>query len=127
VELRHHGGHHPPTRAAGDRLQLEVWPRHDHLDLQVVDRPGEPAWTGKTLGIPAIHVYRLRPSEQHPGHTVVRTEESWSGLLARLARAPMGCPLLAGVAALAAGGYLLVAVVFAVMVAVNITLDRVLG
>jgi hypothetical protein len=54
--------------------------------FQVVDEPTELTWTGKTLGIPAIHVYRLRPSERHPGHTVVSTEESWAGLLARLLR-----------------------------------------
>ena len=54
--------------------------------FQVVERPTELAWTGKTMGIPAIHVYRLRPDAQHPGHTVVRTEESWDGLLARLLR-----------------------------------------
>ena len=54
--------------------------------FQLVDRPTELAWTGKTLGIPAIHVYRLRPSDPRLGHTVVWTEESWSGLLARLLR-----------------------------------------
>jgi hypothetical protein len=54
--------------------------------LQVVDRPTELTWTGRTMGIPAIHVYRLRPSEQHSGHTIVSTEESWGGLLARLLR-----------------------------------------
>ena len=54
--------------------------------FQVVDQPRELSWTGKTLGIPAIHVYRLLPSEQRPGHTVVWTEESWGGLLARLLR-----------------------------------------
>ena len=53
--------------------------------FQVVEQPTELTWTGKTLGIPAIHVYRLRPSE-HPGHTILSTEESWSGLLARLLR-----------------------------------------
>jgi Protein of unknown function (DUF2568)/Polyketide cyclase / dehydrase and lipid transport len=35
-------------------------------ELQVVDQPTELTWTGKTMGIPAIHVYRLRPSAQHP-------------------------------------------------------------
>jgi hypothetical protein len=53
--------------------------------FQVVEPPAELTWTGKTMGIPAIHVYRWRPSE-HPGHTIVSTEESWSGLLARLLR-----------------------------------------
>lgn len=56
--------------------------------LQVVERPTELSWTGKTMGIPAIHVYRLRPSDQQPRHTIVRTEESWSGLLSRLLRRP---------------------------------------
>jgi hypothetical protein len=56
--------------------------------LEVVERPTELSWTGKTMGIPAIHVYRLRPSDQRPGHTVVRLEESWSGLLVRLLRRP---------------------------------------
>jgi hypothetical protein len=54
--------------------------------FQVVEQPTELTWTGKTMGIPAIHVYRLRPIPQHPGHTIVSTEESWGGLLARLLR-----------------------------------------
>ena len=39
--------------------------------FQVVQQPTELAWTGKTMGIPAVQVYRLRPSEQPPGHTIV--------------------------------------------------------
>lgn len=54
--------------------------------FQVVEEPTELTWTGRTMGIPAVHVYRLRPSERHPGHTIVTTEESWGGLLARLLR-----------------------------------------
>ena len=30
--------------------------------LQVVQRPTELSWTGRTMGILAIHVYRLRPA-----------------------------------------------------------------
>jgi hypothetical protein len=56
--------------------------------FQVVQRPTELSWTGKTMGIPAIHVYQLRASDQQPGHSTVRLEESWSGLLARLFRRP---------------------------------------
>ena len=41
------------------------------------------AWTGKTMGIKAIHVYRLEPRQ---GGTVVHTAESWEGLTARLMR-----------------------------------------
>lgn len=54
--------------------------------FQVVEEPTELTWTGKTMGIPAVHVYRLRQSEQRRGHTVVSTEESRGGLLARLLR-----------------------------------------
>jgi hypothetical protein len=57
--------------------------------LQVVERPTELSWTGRTMGIPAIHVYRLRPSAQRPGHTAVALEESWSGVLSRLLRRPL--------------------------------------
>jgi uncharacterized protein YndB with AHSA1/START domain len=48
--------------------------------LQVVDRPNEIAWTGTTMGIKAIHVFRLRSEK---GGTLVRSEESWEGLIAR--------------------------------------------
>jgi hypothetical protein len=48
-----------------------------------VDRPRLIAWTGTTLGITAIHVWRL---EQLDGRTLVRTDESYDGLVARLLR-----------------------------------------
>jgi uncharacterized protein YndB with AHSA1/START domain len=51
--------------------------------LREVDRPHVLAWTGKSFGMNAIHVYRLEPRD---GKTVVRTEESWDGLAARLLR-----------------------------------------
>jgi uncharacterized protein YndB with AHSA1/START domain len=49
--------------------------------LQVVDRPHEIAWTGVTMGIHAVHVFRLVP---HDGGTSVSSEESWRGLIPRL-------------------------------------------
>ena len=49
--------------------------------LQVVDRPREIAWTGKTMGINAIHLFRLEPKD---GGTLARSEESWEGLPASL-------------------------------------------
>ena len=70
----------------GTRFTWKSGPGTIRSTFQVVERPTELAWTGKTMGIPAIHVYRLRPDARHPGHTVVRTEESWDGLLARLLR-----------------------------------------
>jgi uncharacterized protein YndB with AHSA1/START domain len=49
--------------------------------LQVVDPPQEIAWTGTTMGIKAVHVFRFQASD---GATLARSEESWEGLLASL-------------------------------------------
>jgi hypothetical protein len=51
--------------------------------LQVVDPPREIGWTGTTMGIKAIHVFRF---EAKDGGTVARSEESWDGVLARILR-----------------------------------------
>lgn len=44
--------------------------------IQQTDPPQVLAWTGKTLGITAVHVYRLEPRD---GGTNVVTAESWRG------------------------------------------------
>ena len=49
--------------------------------LQVVDPPNEIGWTGKTMGIKAVHVFRFEATN---GGTRVSSEESWEGLLASL-------------------------------------------
>lgn len=54
--------------------------------LRRVEPPGLIAWTGTTLGIDAIHVYRL---EQEGTTTIVSSEESWDGLLVRMLRRTM--------------------------------------
>jgi polyketide cyclase/dehydrase/lipid transport protein len=46
--------------------------------LQVVDAPREIAWTGTTMGIKAVHVFRFQASD---GGTLARSKESWEGLL----------------------------------------------
>jgi hypothetical protein len=51
--------------------------------IQRVQRPRLIAWTGRTLGINAIHVWHLEPRD---GGTFVRTEESYEGLVSRLLR-----------------------------------------
>jgi uncharacterized protein YndB with AHSA1/START domain len=51
--------------------------------LQVVDPPHEIAWTGTTMGIKAVHVFRFQAND---GGTLARSEESWEGLLASLLR-----------------------------------------
>jgi hypothetical protein len=52
-----------------------------HLHLQVVDPPREIAWTGTTMGIKAVHVFRFQANDRG---TLARSEESWQGLLASL-------------------------------------------
>jgi hypothetical protein len=47
----------------------------------VVDPPHEIAWTGTTMRIKAVHVFRFQASD---GGTLARSEESWEGLLASL-------------------------------------------
>jgi hypothetical protein len=51
--------------------------------IERVEAPRLIAWTGKTLGIKAIHFWYL---EARNGKTVVRTEESYDGLVARVFR-----------------------------------------
>lgn len=46
--------------------------------VEVVDPPREIAWTGTTMGIKAVHVYRFEPKD---GGTLAGSEESCKGLL----------------------------------------------
>jgi uncharacterized protein YndB with AHSA1/START domain len=54
--------------------------------LRAVDRPRLIAWTGKTLGLEAVHLYRIDPLD---AGSRVTTEESWVGWPARLFRKRM--------------------------------------
>jgi uncharacterized protein YndB with AHSA1/START domain len=54
--------------------------------IQQVEPPRVIAWTGRTLGIKAIHTWQLEPQN---GATLVRTQESYDGLVARLLRGPL--------------------------------------
>jgi hypothetical protein len=49
--------------------------------LEVVDPPREIAWTGTTMRIKAVHVFRF---EAMGGGTLARSEESWEGLIASM-------------------------------------------
>jgi uncharacterized protein YndB with AHSA1/START domain len=49
--------------------------------LEVVDPPYEIAWTGTTMGIHAVHVYRFEADE---GGTFARSSESWDGLIPKV-------------------------------------------
>ena len=62
--------------------------------LEQVDRPREIGWSGRTMGIIAVHVYRLESSGEG---TKVRTEESFDGLIARLLKGPTRRTLQKGI------------------------------
>ncbi len=67
----------------GTTFRWKAGPSTIRSTIVRVDPPRLIAWTGSTLGIKAIHVWRLEPKN---GATLVRTEESYDGLVARLLR-----------------------------------------
>jgi uncharacterized protein YndB with AHSA1/START domain len=54
--------------------------------LERVEPPRFIRWRGRTMSVKAIHEWRLEPRD---GGTLVETEESFSGMLARLLRAQL--------------------------------------
>jgi hypothetical protein len=69
--------------AEGSVFRWKAGPGEITSTIRRVEPPRLIAWTGKTFGISAIHFYRLEPRN---GKTIVRTEESYDGLPARLLR-----------------------------------------
>jgi hypothetical protein len=69
--------------APGTVFRWKAGPGTITSTIQRVEPPRKIAWTGKTLGIDAIHFWHLEPRN---GVTFVRTEESFEGLVARLFR-----------------------------------------
>src|SRR5512133_469513 len=67
----------------GSEFRWKAGPGTIVSTLEQVDRPGYIRWRGRTLSIKAMHEWRFEPSN---GGTRVETEESFSGLLARLFR-----------------------------------------
>ena len=61
--------------------------------IEEVERPRLVAWSGRTFGMTAKHVYRL---DGRDGVTHVHTEESFDGWLARLLRGQMRKTLQTG-------------------------------
>lgn len=64
--------------------------------FEVVKAPHLLVWSGRTLGIYAIHVYRL---ERQGESTLVTSEESWTGVPVRLFPGPMRKMLLKAIEA----------------------------
>jgi len=69
--------------AKGSVFRWRAGPGTITSTIQHVEAPRVIAWTGTTLGIKAKHVYRLEPRGEM---TLVHTEESYEGLVARLLR-----------------------------------------
>jgi hypothetical protein len=63
---------------AGSVFRWKAGPGTIESTIQRVEPPRLIAWTGKTLGIKAIHFWHLEPRD---GKTFVRTEESYEGLI----------------------------------------------
>lgn len=75
-----------PPLAAGSTFSWKAGPGTISSRIEHFDRPRSVAWSGRTLGIRAVHVWRL---EGRDGRTLVRTEESYEGLVARVLRRPL--------------------------------------
>jgi hypothetical protein len=73
----------PAAVAVGSEFRWRAGPGTITSTIRRVEQPGLIAWTGKTLGISAIHYWWLEPRD---GTTFVRTAESYDGLVARLFR-----------------------------------------
>ena len=67
-------------RAPRARHDVPVEVRLDLLvsTLQAVDEPRELGWTGVTMGIHAVHVFRFEPTD---GGTLARSAESFRGFI----------------------------------------------
>lgn len=69
--------------ATGSVFRWKAGPGTITSTIQFVEPPRLIGWTGTTLGIKAMHLYRLEPRD---GGTFVHTEESYEGLVPRLLR-----------------------------------------
>jgi uncharacterized protein YndB with AHSA1/START domain len=79
--------------APGSTFRWKAGPGTIVSTLRTVEPPREVSWTGKTMGIAAVHVYRLEPAD---GGTHIVSEESWAGLPVRLLRRRMAKTLQTG-------------------------------
>jgi hypothetical protein len=72
--------------AAGTTFRWKAGPGSITSTLRTVEPPGLVCWTGRTFGIDAVHVHRLEPGASG---TIVKSMESWDGLVVRLLRGPL--------------------------------------
>jgi hypothetical protein len=69
--------------APGSEFRWKAGPGTIVSTLQQVEPLRRITWLGRTMSIKAIHEWRLEPRD---GETFVETEETYSGLVARLFR-----------------------------------------
>jgi hypothetical protein len=67
----------------GSHFKWKVGPGKIKSTLQFMDKPRLLVWKGKTLGIKAIHVWRIQP---HNNCTLLVTRESWQGFVVHVFR-----------------------------------------
>jgi len=72
--------------APGTEFEWKAGPGRIRSTLLQVERPSFIAWSGQTLGLRANHAFALHANGER---TTVRTEESYTGLVARLLRVPI--------------------------------------
>ncbi len=72
--------------APGSKFSWKAGPGTITSKISQVERLRTLAWTGRSFGINAVHVWQL---ETRDGKTVVHTAESWEGLLVRIFRGVM--------------------------------------
>jgi hypothetical protein len=71
---------------AGNQFEWKAGPGKIKSVIQNVEPPHLLAWTGKTMGINAIDVFKIKDVK---GKTIVEEEESWDGLISRFMRGRM--------------------------------------
>ena len=67
--------------AEGSRFRWKAGPGTIRSTIRDVEKPRRIAWTGTVFGIKAVHVHTFEPRD---GGTLVRTEESYDGVVARV-------------------------------------------
>jgi hypothetical protein len=82
--------------APGATLRWKAGPGTIRSVIRAVEHPRELGWTGRTMGVDAVHVWRLEPAGYG---TRVTTEESWRGWPTRLMRRRLARTLEEAIAA----------------------------
>ena len=73
--------------AVGSTFEWRAGPGTIKSEIVEAERPSRAAWKGRTMGMDAVHAWRIEPLG--PATTRVHTEESWNGLLPRVLRKMM--------------------------------------